>query len=322
MIQVNPVATTEIISAVRRGLTAEPKSLPGWLLYDEQGHKIFQQIMNIPEYYPARCEYEIIQHHKEDLIRYFQSPQGPFELIELGAGDGFKTAVLLRHLYVNNVDFIYRPVDISGAVLTQLTQKLSVELPRLTVEPMRTSYIDAMHDLKGDAKKVILFLGASIGNFGSTEVRSFLKSLATHLQPPDQMLIGFDLKKSPETIQQAYNDKAGITREFNLNILKRLNNELGATFNLNKFDHFGSYDPETGATKIFLISLGDQDVFIEALQLSVHFAHWETIHTEISQKYDLLTMERLLSETGLEIVDLFFDSEQFFCDVLVKKAGE
>jgi L-histidine Nalpha-methyltransferase len=319
MMHTSIIADPELIRAVEQGLSAGHKSLPSWLFYDEKGDGIFQQIMHMPEYYPTRCEYEILEHHKEDLLRYFESHQKPFQLIELGAGDGLKTEILLKYLHAHHVRFVYQPVDISASVLDQLTRRLSALLPQLDIQPVHKNYFKAVEELQGEEKKIIFFLGANIGNFTRQEALTFLRNISSHLQGQGLALIGFDLKKDPRIVAKAYDDEGGITKAFNLNMLQRLNLELGAQFVINQFDHYASYDPETGAARSFLISLKDQDVPIQALQKVYHFAHWETINTEISQKYDLLMIEKILSEAGLEIVDLFFDSQHFFCDVLVKR---
>ena len=319
MVQTQAIADKEIVRAVDHGLSKEVKTLPSWIFYDVEGDKIFQEIMRIPEYYPTRCEYEIIQHHKEDLHRYFGGDRQPFQLIELGAGDGIKTEILLKYFFHHGLKFTYRPVDISSTVLDHLMFRLHKNIPGLAVEPIHKRYSHALDDLDKNEKKVLLFLGANIGNFSFQEALRFLSDIILQLTQKDFIFIGFDLKKDPRIISRAYDDKGGITKEFNLNILKRINREIGAQFVIGQFDHYASYDAETGTARSFLVSLKDQDVYIEALQKTFHFSQWETIHTEISQKYDLVMMENLLSEAGLEIVDLFFDSNHYFCDVLLKK---
>jgi L-histidine Nalpha-methyltransferase len=318
VIRIPSIIQQDLATVVEQGFNAEYKWLPSWLFYDNEGDRIFQQIMRMPEYYPTRCEYYILQHHKEDLLRYFEPHQQPFQLIELGAGDGFKTEILLKYLCDHHIHFTYKPVDISASVLDLLTYRLKTRLPELDIQPLNKSYFDAVEDLQSDEKKVLFFLGANIGNFSPAEALAFLRHITSHLQVHDLAFMGFDLKKEPRIIERAYADAQGITKAFNLNVLERLNRELAAHFNTGDFDHYASYDPETGAAKSFLLSLKDHDVSIDRLKKTYHFAHWETINTEISQKYDLLMMERLLSEAGLEIVDLFFDSDHFFCDVLVK----
>jgi L-histidine N-alpha-methyltransferase len=306
-------------NAIAKGLSEEPKRLPSWLFYDETGDKLFQKIMCSPEYYLTRCEFEILSRHKEELLHYFSSPGKSFQLIELGAGDGRKTEILLRHFLQQHAAFTYVPIDISATILSELTSRLKHSLPLLEIHAVNNDYFESLAHLSGYEKKVLLFLGANIGNFIPAEAKVFLEEIARTLHEKDLALIGIDLKKSPRIIAKAYDDAQGITREFNLNLLKRLNNEFGGQFNLHDFEHYPYYDPKTGAAKSYLVSLKDQNVYIEALGETFRFSQWETIETEISQKYDMFTMEKLLSDAGLEIIDLFFDSHQYFCDVLVKR---
>lgn len=308
-----------VADVVSQGLGAKQKTLPSWLFYDENGDRIFQQIMRIPEYYPTRCEYDILQHYKDDLLKHFQGSGQSFRLIEFGAGDGIKTEILLKHFIAHGSPFTYLPIDISANALEQLSERLTRALPGLRIQTLNKSYDDALISLRDNVeRKVILFMGANIGNFTLPEATQFLKKTLIHLASEDLMLIGFDLKKDPRIIHEAYDDPHGLTQSFNLNILSRLNRELGARFNPDDFSHYPYYDPETGTTKSFLISLKEQDVFIEALGKSYHFDAWETIQTEVSQKYDVEMIEKLMSITGFAIVDLLYDNRKYFCDVLVK----
>lgn len=308
-----------LAEVVAQGLGGKQKTLPSWLFYDENGDRIFQQIMRMPEYYPTRCEYDILQQYKDDLLRHFKGSGQSFRLIELGAGDGIKTEILLRHFVAHGSPFTYLPIDISSNALEQLSGRLTTALPGLRIQPLNKRYDDALVSLRDNSeRKVILFMGANIGNFTVPEATQFLKKTLIHLTSDDLMLIGFDLKKDPRIIHEAYDDPHGLTRSFNLNILTRLNRELGARFNPDDFSHYPYYDPETGTTKSFLISLIDQDVFIEALGKSCHFDVWETIQTEVSQKYDIEMIEKLMGITGFRIIDVYYDNQKYFCDVLVK----
>ena len=301
------------------GLAASPKHLPSWLFYDEEGDRLFQQIMLMPEYYPTRCEYDIIKEYKDELYGLFTDASGPFKLIEFGAGDGLKTEILLKHFLHHKADFTYYPVDISENALDLLRQRLTASLPDLKIIPLHKTYDEALSELRGSSeKKVILFLGANIGNFTVAEAARFLRKLALPLQKKDQLLIGFDQKKDPRIIRDAYDDARGLTSEFNLNILLRLNRELGADFNTDHFTHYPYYDPETGTAKSFLMSMINQAVYIEALEKFVHFTAWEPIQTEVSQKYDPGMIEKLMALTGLKIERIFSDAQNYFCDVLVK----
>jgi L-histidine Nalpha-methyltransferase len=307
-----------VASAVS-GLMGSPKTLPSWLFYDEQGDRLFQEIMGLPEYYITRCEYEILHSYKDDLLSYFNHTHKPFQIIELGSGDGMKTEVLLKHFVSKGVEFIYTPVDLSANVLDQLQTRLLKKLPELNINPVRASYGDAIESLNNNRKKVVFFLGANIGNYTMMEAGSFLQALSLSFTERDVAVIGFDLKKDPRLIEAAYNDSQGVTREFNLNMLRRLNRELGANFDLTGFIHHPYYDPQTGAARSYLVSTKDQEVHIETVRKTIKFQAWESIRTEISQKYDLLMIEKLASDAGLEIVDLFFDADHFFCNVLLKK---
>ena len=312
---------TDVANAVEEGFAKNPKRLPSWLFYDETGDKIFQAIMRLPEYYLTGCEYEILQLNKERLRQRFVADGSAFDLIEFGAGDGLKTEVLLRHFSELQTTFNYLPVDVSATALNQLTQRLQGSVPDLSVNTINKRYDQAIHDLYEEDlnRKVFLFLGANIGNFTPTEAEYFSATISSGMNADDQLLIGFDLKKDPRLIQAAYDDPHGITRNFNMNLLTRLNRELGAHFQLDRFKHYPYYDPETGMTRSYLVSLQAQDVFIEAFNRSVHFDRWEVIHTEVSQKYDVPMIERIAARAGLAIIDYYYDCKHYFCDVLFGK---
>lgn len=319
MVQATTQWNEELLDAVRKGLTGPRKALPSWLFYDDVGDRIFQQIMRMPEYYPTRCEYDILQEHKSDLRKHFPGKRGSFRLIELGAGDGLKTEILLKDFLEHEINFTYIPVDISANVLNQLSLRLSAAYPRLHIRPLNKTYDDAFAALRAqDEKKVVLFMGANIGNFAIPEASRFLRRMILSLQDEDMVLIGFDLKKDPRIIQEAYDDPRGLTRAFNLNLLTRLNRELGADFDVDLFSHYPYYDPYTGTTKSFLISMKDQHVHVAALETTIHLDLWEPVQTEVSQKYDPRMIEKLLSLTGLRIVDTYYDADRYFCDVLAK----
>jgi L-histidine Nalpha-methyltransferase len=319
VVQTSHTSEQEILEAVAGGLNASPKKLPSWMLYDQVGDKLFAKIMELPEYYPTRCELEIISRHKDELAQYFINSRSPFNLIELGAGNGVKSELLIGALINLKAKFTYVPVDISSSVLLDLSSRLLSSHPELNIKTVNASYEDAIKNLSRTCRNVLLFLGANIGNMSTDEASGFVRDMSSQLSVKDLVVIGFDLKKDPSIIEAAYNDEAGVTRAFNLNVLTRLNETLGAKFDLSLFQHYPSYNPETGTASSYLVSLKDQDVPISALQRSFHFSQWETIHTEISQKYDLLTIDRLFADAGLEIVDLFFDHQHFFCDVVAMK---
>jgi len=317
--------TREAINAfaidVKRGLDESPKTLPSRYFYDEKGDELFQKIMDLDEYYLTRAEFEIFVRQKDEILKCFLGNENAFRLVELGAGDGTKTKVLLSHFLENNADFTYSPIDISENVLEQLQGDLKVELPSLKVEPIVGEYFSALEDLAANdkAKEIVLFLGSNIGNFDKSSGVGFLTHIGENLSAGDMLLIGFDLMKSPQKILSAYNDKEGVTKAFNLNLLIRINNELGANFNIEDFGHFPTYDPITGETKSHIVSKKEQTVYVEALDESYSFDAWEAIHTEVSQKYSMKMIEAYAIESGFEIVKNFRDSNQYFVDSLWRK---
>lgn len=306
---------------VLEGLSASPKRLSSKYFYDQEGDKIFQAIMKMPEYYLTRSEYEILEMNKVSLLELFKNGSGRFNLIEFGAGDGLKTKILLRYFTEQQTDFRYFPVDISGNVLNLLEQDLKKELPELKVEPIEDDYFNALSRLKhtSDRRNVVLFLGSNIGNFSEEHAISFLAKLGQNLNPGDMILIGFDLKKDPEHVRNAYNDKAGITRAFNLNLLKRINRELEANFDLDKFQHYQMYDPVSGEARSFLISRQQQEVYVGAVQKTFAFEAWEPVHVEISRKYTMSTIEKYAREAGYAQRKNFFDCKHFYTDALWEK---
>lgn len=300
------------------GLSNQPKRLYSKYFYDETGDLLFQEIMQLPEYYLTRAEYEILTHQKENLLSAIQ-PNGKLQLIEFGAGDGLKTKVLLEYFLNQGVDFEYIPIDISESVLLHLTAELKEKFPDLEVRPYAKQYFEALSDLRSDHQKVILFLGSNIGNFSLKETKDFMRSVNDNLNSGDQFLIGVDLKKDPKTILEAYNDSRGMTKAFNLNLLARINCELDANFELNDFEHFPTYDPFSGECKSYLISKKKQIVEINKLGCSFHFDKAEPIFMEVSKKYDIEELEVLAKESNFKSIEHFFDCKHHFVNSLWKK---
>lgn len=312
-----PEFNTQFAQDVFLGLTSYPKRISSKYLYDEKGDEIFQQIMELPEYYLTGKEYQILSRHKEEIGKAFSSSEG-FDLIELGAGDGKKTKVLLRHFEQMSYDFKYLPVDISHNVLEQLSESLQEEIPGLDVEPRQGTYMQVLNKLADykNRKKVILFLGSNIGNLSQQEAVGFLSKIRKAMSDRDMFFMGVDLKKDPQVILDAYNDKAGVTEAFNKNLLVRMNRELEADFDTEAFMHWPLYEPETGVAKSFLVSKKEQTVQINSLSLEVNFQKWETIHTEISQKYDDTSIAWLAEEAGLKIAGSWADKDTSFKNYL------
>lgn len=302
---------------VWEGLSRTPKCLPSKYFYDQAGDALFQRIMALDEYYLTRAELSIFQNQADELLRMLHSDL-PFRVIELGAGDGFKTRVLLRHWTDRKIDFTYAPVDISNNVLSILEENLKDEIPELAIESMHGDYFRILADLKlkSDRRNIIFFLGSNIGNFRGNLAADFLGSIRENLRLGDMMLIGFDLKKDPNRILAAYNDREGVTRDFNLNLLHRINRELGGNFNIGTFTHHPTYNPVTGECKSYLISTVDQQVTIAALETTFSFQKWEPIFMEVSRKFDLEEINRIATQSGFSMQGHLTDTDGFFADCI------
>ncbi|MVM40612.1 L-histidine N(alpha)-methyltransferase [Spirosoma sp. HMF3257] len=314
-------SSSPLADEVRTGLQKTPKRLSSRFFYDAEGSRLFQEIMHAPEYYLTRSEYEILDAHKADYLKQFTPDGRPFELVELGAGDGLKTKILLGFFADKNADFTYAPVDISVDALDELVVDLRQKWPDLRLNPRHDDYFNALEQLseESDARRVVLFLGSNIGNFSPDDALDFYRQLHNRLQPGDLVLTGFDLQKHPAVIHAAYNDRQGLTRAFNLNLLRRINQELDANFDLAAFDHYEVYNPETGEARSYLVSQKAQTVQIAALDMTVPFQYGEIIHTEISRKFTRAQIEQLAQQTGFSLVGWFTDCKGYFADVVFER---
>lgn len=310
--------TTQFEEDVYTGLTDFPKHLSSKYFYDKTGDKLFQDIMAMPEYYLTNSEHEVLSLHTRPILHAFDSQKEGFDLIELGAGDGLKTKILLKYAIANKYDVQYMPIDISQNALNGLSNSLQNEIPDLKVQAQRGTYFDILKQLKtmSTRKKVIMVLGSNIGNLLHPQAIDFLKNIQEAMNPDDLLFMGFDLKKNPQTILDAYNDSTGITAAFNKNVLVRINRELKANFDPSKFKHWETYDPETGTAKSYLVSTERQDVEIKNLDLKISFDAWESIHTEISQKYDHPIIKWLADESNLKVLDQFSDNKNYYANYL------
>ncbi|TCK85458.1 L-histidine N(alpha)-methyltransferase [Albibacterium bauzanense] len=308
---------------VKQGLSSNPKRLYSKYFYDKVGDAIFQQLMHSPEYYLSECELEILQQQSADIADQVTDHFNEFDLIELGAGDASKSVFLLQGLLDKGSDFTYYPVDISQNVIEQLEDKLPKILPSIQIKGLNGEYLTMLKQLteQSSKPKLILFLGANIGNMNMDHATTLCQKVQELLKPGDLFFIGFDLKKNPLTILAAYNDKAGLTRDFNLNLLSRINKKLAGNFDLDAFYHYPNYDPMTGACKSYLISAKDQEVsFSDGKdEVSIHFKQHEAIFMEISRKYSIEEIEDLAKAAGFEITNHFLDSKKWFVDSLWRK---
>lgn len=305
---------------VTRGLSANPKFLSSKYFYDDEGSRLFQQIMNLPEYYLTRSEFEIFSNQTEEIFTAFTKKDETFDLIELGAGDGLKTSLLVDYFLKRNIEFKYVPIDISTKALIFLTEKFKTRFPKLSIQTECGDYFQTLETFrqKTDRRKIILFLGSNIGNFSKEQAQNFFRRLRAVMNETDSLFIGFDLQKNPRAILRAYDDSQGVTAAFNLNLLNRINRELGADFNTRDFSHYASYHPIEGAARSFLISEKAQTVHIESVGKSFEFAAWEPIFMEISQKYSLTMINELAETSGFEVAKNFFDSRNFYTNSLWK----
>ena len=315
--EVKPSPRDEFATAVLEGLSEKPKRLPSRFFYDDQGSRYFQQIMALPEYYPTRCEASILQQHAGAILSRFSNQ--PLNLVDLGAGDGAKTIHLLRHLAAADADVSFIPIDISESAMAGLTNRVRKELPGIRVEGLVSDYSTGLRWIRAHSKgrrNLVLFLGSNIGNFDRSNARRFLRRLWSTLDTDDGVFLGFDLKKDIDLLLRAYNDSKGITAAFNLNLLERINRELGGHFDTSRFRHFATYDVYSGAMESYLVSLEQQTVAVDALHTEFPFQAWDPVHTEYSYKYLDTDIVGLAKGTGFVIENTFHDDDRWFAGSL------
>ncbi|MGZ3772182.1 MAG: L-histidine N(alpha)-methyltransferase [Pseudobdellovibrionaceae bacterium] len=297
---------------ILEGLTKNPKSISSKYFYDSEGSKLFDEITKLDEYYIARCEKEIL--YTQANVFLSLSDSRPIELIELGPGDGSKAALLIEAFLRTNKLSAFHAVDISPRELNKLTHNLFSKFPTLklmTVVADYTEGISKISSLHPEHQNIVLFLGSSIGNMSPGEAHLFVKTLAAQLKPEDYLIIGFDLKKEERILWRAYNDTRGLTAEFNLNLLNRINKEFGADFDISRFKHFEVYNPEFSVMESYLISLEKQTVTFEESEFEIAFDRDEMIHTESSFKFDKKTILSIVKDTGLTAEHFLFDKKNY-----------
>jgi L-histidine Nalpha-methyltransferase len=307
---------------VLHGLSERPKRLPSRWIYDEAGSRLFQEICELEEYYPTRCETEILRERAAEILA--GTGGGPLTIVDLGAGDGRKSGILLDAATRSGRDLSYAPLDISEPAMRELVSLMRARFPALKLEGVIGEYFDGLHWISSQSARrhLVLFLGSNIGNFNRAQSRVFLRQLWEALNPGDLVLIGFDLKKDMDLLLDAYNDPRGVTGRFNTNLLARINRELGGEFDMTKFRHYATYDVFSGAMESYIVSQERQTVAIRDLRLSFEFEAWEPIHTEYSYKYTERDVESLAADTGFAEMAQFYDARRWFLDSLwrVEKA--
>ena len=302
---------------VRRGLASQPKRFLPKYFYDQLGSQLFEAICLLPEYYLTRAENEILEHYADEIV---SSLAGNTTLLEMGSGSASKTRLIIEALLRKQEELLFIPVDISASALDSSSRILLQSYPQLRIEAYAADYFAGLAELATTqrARTLALFLGSNISNFDPEEALKFLRALRQVLHEGDALLLGADLKKDKRALEEAYNDALGVTAAFNLNVLARINRELGGNFDLRAFQHRASYNAAVGRVEIYIESLREQTVSISQLQMEVRFAEGEQIHTENSYKYDLSDIGKLADETGFTRAHTWLDQgEQFSSNLLL-----
>jgi len=302
---------------ISSSLNRDSKFITPKFFYDKKGSDLFEKICTLPEYYPTRTEIAILKNLQAELPSFIDDS---FRLVELGSGASVKTRLLLDIFTQMQQTIEYFPIDISE-ILTESSEQLLQDYDNLRITGIIDTYEGGLEFLKNyDAKNsLIIFLGSSFGNFSPTDGETFLEKINSTMKSGDLFLIGLDLVKDSQILESAYNDAQGVTAEFNLNVLSRINNELDADFNLNNFSHHSTYNKEDQRIEMYLKSLVNQSVIISKSNLSLNLEKNELIHTEYSHKYTLEQIKTLLKNTGFKINHTWLDDNTHFSLTLVSK---
>ncbi|MFL6300569.1 MAG: L-histidine N(alpha)-methyltransferase [Terriglobales bacterium] len=310
MIAIEQRPVSEIVGDVFEGLTKTPKSLPPRLFYDAAGSALFEEITRLPEYYLTRTESGLLQQYSAEIAERV----GPnVSVIELGAGTAAKTGTIIKALSARQLRVDYYPVDISSSALQVAVESLNGSYPRVRVHPVATNYVaDSGFLTSVSGRKLVLYLGSSIGNFEPEEAMDLLRRMRAHMHEGDYLLLGTDLVKDTSVLLPAYDDAQGVTARFNKNILGRINRELGGNFDLDLFRHVALWNPERSRIEMHLESTLDQTVKVKLIGLEVLFRQDERIHTENSYKYTVPGVRNTLLQAGFEIESTWTDSNNWF----------
>jgi dimethylhistidine N-methyltransferase len=287
-----------LVDTVVAGLRSSPKRLPPWLFYDAEGSALFEQITELPEYYPTRAEREIFVEHGDAIVGAALAA-GDATFVELGAGTASKTQLLVRAAARARGHARFVPIDVSASALAIARARFQAEDPAITVEPWIATHAEAMPRLAAlPGRKVVLFVGSSIGNYEGDAAVELLAGVGHALSPGDALVLGTDLRKDPAVLVRAYDDARGVTAAFDKNVLARINRELGGTFDLARFRHVALWNDAASRVEMHLESIGDQVVAIDGAGIVVPFRAGERIHTESSVKYDDAMVDALLGGAG------------------------
>ena len=295
--------------------------------YDRTGSCLFDQICLQPEYYLTRIEIEILKSYCKDIISNLKCTSA--SMIEFGSGSSLKTGIILEQFFSQGIQVMYFPIDISSAALVSSVRRLSSEFKNLDIMGVSSEYLKGIRKIcsfidassRSPKKKVMFFLGSSIGNFEPDKTRMFLKSIEQYMQTDtdDNLFISFDLEKDSRILELAYNDRAGITSKFNLNLLNRINNDLGGSFNVTNFTHYARYNKTKRRIEMFIVSRFDQKIHIRDLGQTISLKKNERIHTENSYKYSRQEINHLAKDSGLVVAKEYLDAKGWFDLVSLSK---
>jgi L-histidine N-alpha-methyltransferase len=314
-LHLGPDSRATLARDVRRGLSASPKSLPPKYFYDELGSQLFDRICDTPEYYQTRTEHALLESIAERVV----AQPGPTHLVELGSGAARKTRVLLDAIERSGQTCLYVPFDVSERMLIDTTDRLLREYPWLAVHGIVGDYDRHLHALPAGERHLFLFLGSTIGNFDVDETQRFLSHIAGHMGEGDRLLLGADLVKDIGVLERAYNDTQGLTAQFNKNVLRVLNRELDAGFDLRRFRHIALYNAAQSRIEMHLEATVSHRVPIVALEMDVNFSAGERILTEISRKFSRDSIVTMLASAELELMQWFVPANDYFALALVRK---
>lgn len=303
---------TTLAADVRHGLGRRPKTLPPKYFYDARGSRLFEAICDLPEYYPTRTEQALLGEIAADVVDLIR----PTHLIELGSGASRKTRLFLDALARRPGGVWYVPWDVSEEMLRQSAAALQVAYPQLRIRGIVGDYQHHIDRLPGGARRLVIFLGSTIGNLTRGETRRFLGALGHRLEPGDALLLGLDLVKPAPVLNAAYNDSKGVTAEFNRNVLRVLNRELDGDFDLDCFEHVAFYDPRRARVEMHLRATRFQRVRLRKLPLEVAFGAGETIRTEISRKFTRTDAVEMLASAGCSLKRWYESADRYFALVL------
>jgi L-histidine N-alpha-methyltransferase len=307
------IASSPVAIEVLNGLTEPPKTLSPWLFYDQKGSQLFEEITELPEYYVTRTERQILAEHAEEIVTAAAGGRD-LSMIELGAGTATKTGLLLNAAVGLQGSVVYYPIDVSESALEEARTRLEAEIPEVIVEPIVADYTEGMRQNSAahSGRKLVLYIGSSIGNFSPADALEVLRGVRAQLLPGDCLLLGTDMVKDVDTLLAAYDDAAGVTARFNKNILVRINRELDANFNPKLFRHRARWNEEHSRIEMHLESLLAQKIALRTLDTEVRFTLGETIHTENSYKFTDQRAAALLTRAGFKLRQQWTDPNHWF----------